>query len=355
MSEYFWIAIGVGIVAIVAVVYFVNSRRTGFVRPPSKTHKDVEGRMGNIVRDKGEAQKPNFIGAAGPVTTIRGFETVNTLKEGEDGEKFEEEEVLVTQQRRPLGMVALQEDDLPSHDEVRAKLEELYPEVAEMVEGVEVSASDANRVVWTIAGDEFAVTRISRPIPWNDIMEQCRNAWWWPDAIKAMRPHQSHIMLSMVTETKQDNVNQQVGILTTLAATIAQCAPTAGFYWPEARMVQPPERLIEGVRGLLDDDPPADLWVSAFPFKDDEGTGMITHGLSLFVDRELEIEPSDHTEKMLIDKTHDTIRYLLEKGPVLGHGSTLGVNREERMRVTHQQSDYFKGVDVMHLRFENFV
>ena len=60
---------------------------------------------------------------------------------------------------------------------------------------------------------------------------------------------------------------------------------------------------------------------------------MVTTGLSAFVDREIEFQPSAKPPDLLASRLIGTIRYLLAKGPVLNDGDTLGISENERIRV----------------------
>ncbi len=76
-------------------------------------------------------------------------------------------------------------------------------------------------------------------------------------------------------------------------------------------------------------------------------------GLQPFVGREIEFWPQPLPVATIAERVIGTIQYLLNKGPVLDDGDTLGVSDSERIRVRHQPRGQRLDVPVLVLSVEH--
>jgi hypothetical protein len=89
------------------------------------------------------------------------------------------------------------------------------------------------------------------------------------------------------------------------------------------------------------DAPPLYLWVDLRAVRNDDGTtGLFTTGLTPLGHVEIEIprikmQPGELREWLL-----NIMYYLLEKGPVLKHGETIGMTAEQKIRIRHAPSSF---------------
>ena len=95
---------------------------------------------------------------------------------------------------------------------------------------------------------------------------------------------------------------------------------------------------------------PLYLWVDYRVFRNKDGTtGLFTTGLSYLGLMEIEIPsiamPPGELREWAVNITY----YLIEKGPVLLDGQTIGVSAEHQVRISHRPSQFGKNETVVRL------
>lgn len=89
-------------------------------------------------------------------------------------------------------------------------------------------------------------------------------------------------------------------LLTLLAATVASEAPSVATFWAESWRIKTEEEMAEAASALMRGRPPYDLWYSLAELKGArvggaEMRGMMSFGLKVFCDREVELAPAPVT------------------------------------------------------------
>lgn len=113
-------------------------------------------------------------------------------------------------------------------------------------------------------------------------------------------------------------------------------------YWPEATQVLFPKVFVDMARTInTPDAPPLYLWVDLRAFRNEDGaTGMFTTGLAPLGHMEIEIPRIEMDPGELREWLLNIIYYLLEKGPVLKHGQTIGMSAEHQISIKHTASSF---------------
>jgi hypothetical protein len=96
--------------------------------------------------------------------------------------------------------------------------------------------------------------------------------------------------------------------------------------------------------------PPLYLWVDLRAFRNEDGTtGLFTIGLAPLGHMEIEIPRIKMESGELREWLLEIVRYLLEKGPVLRDGQTIGMSAEQRIRIRHCPSIFGHAGQVIRL------
>jgi hypothetical protein len=193
------------------------------------------------------------------------------------------------------------------------------------------------------AGDEFlALALMPAPYPAADLEGPIATSWMWPPQppIENVKRHRSHLLITM-TGGSADPVRRRL-ILTAVTALAARQPGVMAVYWPEATLVLfPPVFVAMAEKINSPEAPPLYLWVDLRAFRNDDGTtGLFTTGLAPLGHMEIEIpridmEPGDLREWLL-----NIMYYLLENGPVLQDGQTIGMSAEQQIHIRHCQSSF---------------
>jgi hypothetical protein len=140
----------------------------------------------------------------------------------------------------------------------------------------------------------------------------------------------------------------------TLTAVTALAATQSGVmavYWGEASLVIFPPLFV----GMAEEfntpqSPPLYLWVDLRASQNEDGTtAMFTTGLAPLGHMEIEIPRIQMEIGELREWLRDIICYLLENGPVLRDGQTIGGSADEQIRIRHCPSIFGHSGQVIRL------
>lgn len=202
-------------------------------------------------------------------------------------------------------------------------------------------------------GDELAALALMpAPYPWSDLEGPCATSWMWPEETSAtdVKRHRTHLLVTM-TGGRSDPIPRRL-MLTAMTALAARQPGVLGVYWPDGTLVHYPPVFVEMADAVNSPEaPPLYLWVDFRLFRNDDGTiGLFTTGLKAIGFMEIEIPKIDMDPIELRDWTVNIAYYLIEKGPVLSDGDTIGMTAEQKIRIRHLPSLFGKEETV--LRFE---
>jgi hypothetical protein len=199
------------------------------------------------------------------------------------------------------------------------------------------------RVFGFTLGDEFVVlAQMPAPYPATDLEGPVATSWMWPQqqAIENVKRHRSHLLVTM-TGGNGDPIRRRL-MLTAVTALAARQPGVMAVYWPEATLVHFPPlfaEMAETINSAVA--PPLYLWVDLRAFRNKDGTtGLFTTGLAPLGHMEIEIPRIDMEAGELREWLLNIMYYLLENGPVLKHGETIGMSAEQQIRISHSASSF---------------
>lgn len=231
-------------------------------------------------------------------------------------------------------MVALRSAVLPPTAELFGHLSASWDDLPAMAD----VQRENDIITVRLASGVGAVALIPAPIPWEELEAPCARArWYWSEAAEEMRTHQAHIIVS-VSGADMSLVDAAYRV-TQLAAGVSAMADAVGVYWGAGGVVQS-ARAFAGIAGLMSRESlPLPLWLGIHGREEsDGGQTLWTRGLAAFDFMELEIVGSRAEPDLIYERALDVAHYLLDHGPVLGDGDTIGVTADERLLVRHLPS-----------------
>jgi hypothetical protein len=192
-------------------------------------------------------------------------------------------------------------------------------------------------------GDEFvALALMPAPYPATDLEGPLATSWMWPPKppIENVKQHRSHLLITM-TGGSANPVRRRL-ILTAVSALAAKQPGVMAVFWPEATLVVFPPVFINMAETINSPEaPPLYLWVDLRAFRNKDGTtGLFTTGLAPLGHMEIEIPSIDMEVGELREWLLNIMYYLLEKGPVLKHGETIGMSAEQQIRIRFCASSF---------------
>jgi hypothetical protein len=188
------------------------------------------------------------------------------------------------------------------------------------------------------------------PIPWSDLEGPCATSWLWKDAAEVLKAHANHAIL---TVSGEEEPLDRMRLLTQVTASIlATCPEAAGVFWTHAALVIQPPLFCDFAKEMIER--PLYLWVDfrVGPNATGRSSGFTT-GMESLGHMEIETEDSPEPPGELRDRLFGLANYVLDAGPVIRDGDTIGEDANERIRVVYSDSAFGHKGKVMRLEYSS--
>jgi hypothetical protein len=229
---------------------------------------------------------------------------------------------------------------------IRADFVEKWPGLATP----EPVKAEKDQMAFRVGDSDVIIAFMRAPIPWSDLEGPCRTSWLWKDAETALRNHAGHLI---VTVLSPDGPVEQSRLLTQVCASVlATCEQAPGVFWSNATLLVPSNVFQDFARDILPHGPPLDIWVDfrVGPSGKGKSSGFTT-GMAALGLMEFETESASEPPGELRERFMGLANYLLENGPVIKDGDTIGEDANERIRVVYAKSAFGHEGRVMRLEY----
>jgi hypothetical protein len=197
----------------------------------------------------------------------------------------------------------------------------------------------------------IALGKMPAAIPWNDLEGPCATSILWKNAADEVKRHKLHYIVTVMGELEPLEMSRLLTQAT--AATLAACPTAIGVYWGNATLVVPKGIFVDFSREILPHGPPVPIWVDFRVGRETEkSTAGFTAGMKALGHMELETNGSPESPGGLRERLMSLVGYLLEHGPVIRDGDTVGQDADERIRVVYTDSSFGHEGKVMRLKYE---
>ncbi len=245
-----------------------------------------------------------------------------------------------------LAFVALGDKPKLSGAAIGRDLNATWPSLPQ-VTGLEMKE---NTLAFTVGESQVILGLMPAPLPWSDLEGPCATSWLWPKAAEELRPHKQHLIVTVMGE---GSALERTKLLTQVIGSIAAtCPQTVGIYWGNAALVISPPVFREFASGMLPDGLPLVIWIDfrVGPGPDGKMSGF-THGMTAFDLMEIETLNSPEQPGELRERLFGLCGYLLENGPVIKDGDTVGEDANEKIKVVYSPSAFGHEGQVMRLDY----
>lgn len=175
----------------------------------------------------------------------------------------------------------------------------------------------------------------------------------WPNSLEELGNNQSHWIVT--TAGSDLPPIEAATLLTQVTDAILKSHPTAvGVLWNKHGLQISSKHFQQILATTPPDDLPLDLWIdiTVIPAPDDDSPMVaLTTGMDGFDLMEVECIGSPEPPDELHARISGVCQYLIQNGPVLLHGHTIGESDDERITVLHAKSAFGRDGDVLHLRY----
>lgn len=187
----------------------------------------------------------------------------------------------------------------------------------------------------------------------DDTADLCAGSRLWPDTATFDTDYQATTIVAVYFED-EDAADIAVRALLTqaMASIIAVSNEAFAVYWGDADHVIIPPLFREMAQEILPN-PPLYLWVAFNAgFREGGEFASTTVGLDSLGLMDIEIPDSSKTPEDTQEFILNLVIYLLESGPVIADGDTVGESETERIRAVYTESMFYPDKTVIQLRNE---
>jgi hypothetical protein len=244
-------------------------------------------------------------------------------------------------------MVLSREDADLSAADIQRELAARWPDLP--------AATDAeqkdNTIAFRVGSADVILGKMPGPIPWSDLEGPCATSILWPNASDKVRQHKIHWIVTVSGELNPVELSTLLTQAT--AAVLAACPPALGVYWHNATLVIPKGMFIDFAEKVLPHGPPLHMWVDFRAGRDSEKSSSgFTAGMAALGHMEIEAQGAPEPPGELRQRFLALAGYVLENGPVIKDGDTIGEDANERIRVVYSKSAFGHKGQVMRLEYE---
>jgi len=245
-----------------------------------------------------------------------------------------------------IAMIALSSPVFPEQNQLFDFLRSNWPE-APLPKDI---SNNSQILTFDLGKAIAAVSLMPAPIPWEDLEGPCATAWYWPEATQAMKDHKYHLIVALM-KSPLDIIDTTL-LFTKLVASVAASVNADGVYWGAGTLVHSPDVFIEQSKEMSREYLPLYLWIDFRVQKENaEKYTLFTTGMKSLGLMEIEIINSESEPSVLIDRAFNIAHYLLDYGPIIKDGNTIGLSEEEKILVRHVPSIFEASRKVYRLEF----
>jgi hypothetical protein len=201
----------------------------------------------------------------------------------------------------------------------------------------------------TIGESEVILTIIGAPYPWSDLEGPCATSLHWENASDEVRACSGHMIITVMNDFS--SAVKRAEVLTHVSAAVLEsCPEAAGLYWGNAAMIWPREKYLSIAPASIDESTSVILWVDVRinPISRTSTSGF-TCGLRALDLMEFEVTKAPEPPSELYDRLMSMADYLIENGPVIKDGDTVGATASEKIKIRYGESQVGFNEPVMHM------
>lgn len=216
---------------------------------------------------------------------------------------------------------------------------------AESDDGAIITISHAGKTVGFLA-------HMPAPIPGGEAEDNADGNFLWPDGREQAAAHRSHVIVTNLGAEDQTPIQSALNV-TRLALVALKLFDGLGVYWGNASVCNSREIFEDFCEDISEDHVPVPVWLrfQLVPTEDDQ-LGIYTLGMQQFDLMDIEVDGCSMDVGELFEFVSNIAHYLIQNGPVIADGNTVGGSAEERILVRHRPSMHDKTKKVYKIIFD---
>ncbi len=175
------------------------------------------------------------------------------------------------------------------------------------------------------------------PVPGGEAEESADENFLWPNGREETAAHQSHVI---VTVARGDLTPVQSAIAVSRLALVAlELYDGIGVYWGNACVCNSRAIFEDFCEDISEEHVPVPVWLRFQVVRaDNDEVGLYTLGMPQFGLMDIEVDSCRMPVGDLFEFVSNIAHYLIQSGPVIEDGNTVGGSEDERILVRHLPS-----------------
>jgi Domain of unknown function (DUF4261) len=176
------------------------------------------------------------------------------------------------------------------------------------------------------------------PVPEGEAAHNADANFLWPNGKEEAEKHQSHVIVTNMGAEEQSPVDSAISV-SKLALVALKLFDGLGVYWGNANVSNSREVFEDFCENISQEQLPVPVWLRFQPIQTgDDQVGIYTLGMQQFGLMDIEIDDSPMDLEDLFFFVVGIAQYLIDNGPVIEDGNTVGGSEDERIVVRHRPS-----------------
>lgn len=177
------------------------------------------------------------------------------------------------------------------------------------------------------------------PIPNQEAEDNADRNFLWPDGREEAAAHRGHVIVTNFGSEEQTPIQSALAV-TRLALAALQLFDGIGVYWGNASVCNSREVFESFCEDISEEHVPTPVWLrfQLVSTDDEDEVGIYTLGMNQFGLMEIEVDRCGMDLQELFEFVSNLAHYLVQSGPVIADGNTVGGSAEEKILVRHRPS-----------------
>lgn len=248
-----------------------------------------------------------------------------------------------------VGIAMIMYGQLPvlSLENLQAKLAKNWPDLPACSE----SESKDDSLSFQLGQHTVVMATMPAGIPWSDLEGPCATSILWPDAASELQDHPYHVIVTLLGA--EDPIERSRLLTQICSAVMLGDQHALGVFWGNASLIIPAGLFNDFATQVLPEELPLYIWVDVrVGMGEGESSSGFTTGMDALGHMELEAEHAAEPPGELRERLYALAGYLLENGPVINDGDTVGEDQHEKIRIVYSDSTFGHQQQVMRLVYE---
>jgi hypothetical protein len=213
---------------------------------------------------------------------------------------------------------------------------------------------DEKNLVTVSRGEEVIGFLAHMPIaiPGGEAEENADGNFLWPEGREEAAKHRSHVIVTNIGAGEQSPIQSAIAV-SRLALVALKLFDGLGVYWGSANVCNSRAIFEDLCEGMSEEHVPVPIWIRFQLVRaSGDGVGIYTLGMRQFDLMDIEVDRCNLDVSDLFEFVSNIAHYLIQSGPVIADGNTVGGTEEERIKVHHRPSMIDKTKKVYKIVFE---